>query len=107
MGNSHGPAGHNALHGNATQVPGVTSTEEKPGSPLPEEDIPPPTGSGDKSVLQAKLTNLAIQIGYGGKDVFTSSAYIIKLYGRNLLKFIISQSVCSWQAFLALFNVCG
>jgi hypothetical protein len=107
MGNSHGPPGHNALHGNATQVPGVTSTEEKPGSPLPEEDIPPPTGSGDKSVLQAKLTNLAIQIGYGGKDVFTSSDNIIKLYGRNLLIFIISQSVCSWQVFLALFNVCG
>jgi hypothetical protein len=28
------------------------------------------SGSGDKSVLQAKLTNLAIQIGYGGKTLF-------------------------------------
>lgn len=67
IGNSHGPPGHNAMHGgNETHVPGLTSTDEKPGSPLPEEEMPPPPGSGDKSVLQAKLTNLAIQIGYGG-----------------------------------------
>jgi hypothetical protein len=71
MGNSHGPPGHHATHDNAsTHVPGVTSTDEKPGSPLPEEDMPAAAASGDKSVLQAKLTNLAIQIGYGGKQSF-------------------------------------
>ena len=66
MGNSHGPpnsTGH-GMH-NATTVPGVTS-DEKPGSPPPEEEMQQNSGSGDKSVLQAKLTNLAIQIGYGG-----------------------------------------
>ena len=67
MGKSHGPPGHNASLGNATHVPGVTSTDEKPGSPMPEEEVQAAPSSGDKSVLQAKLTNLAIQIGYGGK----------------------------------------
>jgi len=45
-------------------------TDEKPGSPPPEEEMQQSSGSGDKSVLQAKLTNLAIQIGYGGKTLF-------------------------------------
>ena len=50
MGNSHG---HN-------------STRAEPSSPShnPEEMH----DGGDKSVLQAKLTNLAIQIGYAGKE---------------------------------------
>ena len=58
------------LKGNADHVPGVTMTDEKPGSPPPEEEMQQSSGSGDKSVLQAKLTNLAIQIGYGGKTLF-------------------------------------
>ena len=83
MGNSHGPPGHNATHGNATHVPGVTSTDEKPGSPLPEDDVQAAPSSGDKSVLQAKLTNLAIQIGYGGKIA------IIFLSGHSKLLFLV------------------
>ena len=70
MGNSHGPpnsgmAMHNA---NATTnvTHDVTADEKPPESPAPEEEMQQ-SSSGDKSVLQAKLTNLAIQIGYGGK----------------------------------------
>jgi len=56
--NSHGH--HNIPH-NASNM-----DDEKPASLLPEEEILQPSGSGEKSVLQAKLTNLAIQIGYAG-----------------------------------------
>ena len=51
MANSHGPP-----------VRGATSTSEPP--PMsPSSDHAPQGEQGDKSVLQAKLTNLAIQIG--------------------------------------------
>ena len=68
MGNSHGPpnsgmAMHNA---NTTNVTHDVTADEKPGSPIQEEEVQQ-SSSGDKSVLQAKLTNLAIQIGYGGE----------------------------------------
>ncbi len=49
---------HNA---NATNL-----EDDKSPSPVPEEEITMSAESGEKSVLQAKLTNLAIQIGYGG-----------------------------------------
>ena len=67
IGNSHGPPVHPANA--ATHVPGVTAADdEKPASPTAPEDEMQQTSNGDKSVLQAKLTNLAIQIGYGGMD---------------------------------------
>lgn len=59
MANSHG---HHGVPHNATNM-----DDEKPASPMPEEEIAQSSGSGEKSVLQAKLTNLAIQIGYAGK----------------------------------------
>lgn len=61
IGNSHGPHGvpHNDIANNID--------DSKPSSPLPEEDIAMSPESGEKSVLQAKLTNLAIQIGYAGR----------------------------------------
>lgn len=40
-----------------------------------EEEAPRPSGGGgqEKSVLQAKLTKLAIQIGYAGKELLHHS----------------------------------
>ena len=69
MGNSHGPPNSGMAMHNANATTNVThdvTADEKPGSPVQEEEMQQ-SSSGDKSVLQAKLTNLAIQIGYGGK----------------------------------------
>lgn len=41
--------------------------DEKSGVPISDEEMSVSAGSGEKSVLQAKLTNLAIQIGYAGE----------------------------------------
>ena len=58
VGNSHAALGKLPV---PTEVPG-----EEAKSPT-AEDVQLPMGEGEKSVLQAKLTNLAIQIGYAGK----------------------------------------
>ena len=58
VGNSHAAMGKLPV---PTEVPG-----EEAKSPT-AEDVQLPMGEGEKSVLQAKLTNLAIQIGYAGK----------------------------------------
>ncbi|XP_059099644.1 plasma membrane calcium-transporting ATPase 2-like isoform X3 [Tigriopus californicus] len=65
MGNSH--------HHNATPSKGgpASPTEE-----LQEEAVAPSSG-GEKSVLQAKLTNLAIQIGYAGMAVSLLTVVIL------------------------------
>lgn len=88
MGNSHGhpPMG---VERNATV------TDEKPSSPIPDDEIPQSSGSGDKSVLQAKLTNLAIQIGYGGMAIslLTVAILIIRF---SITKFY--HEGASWEA---------
>ena len=57
VGNSHAALGKLPV---PTEVPA-----EEAKSPT-AEDVQLPMGEGEKSVLQAKLTNLAIQIGYAG-----------------------------------------
>ena len=59
VGNSHAALGKLPV---PIEVPG-----EEAKSPT-AEDVQLPMGEGEKSVLQAKLTNLAIQIGYAGKQ---------------------------------------
>ena len=53
--------------------------------PIAEDDVkvkvPSHSTKKEKSVLQAKLTKLAIQIGYGGfsKDMWIKSVYVYKI----------------------------
>ncbi len=71
MGNSH------AAHpGGVPNAAGVAATAAEPKSPT-NEDVPMPMGEGEKSVLQAKLTNLAIQIGYAGMAVSILTVIIL------------------------------
>jgi len=74
MGNSHHMA-------NAIGKDGSIPLDGKVGAPsLVSEDEAPMAaegGHGDKSVLQAKLTNLAIQIGYGGMAVSLLTVIIL------------------------------
>lgn len=59
-----------------------------------EEEAPRPTGGGgqEKSVLQAKLTKLAIQIGYAGKGLLyhfiTSEFYFLNVYSLTYFNFL-------------------
>ena len=55
--------------------PGGVETEAK----SPTEDVQLPMGEGEKSVLQAKLTNLAIQIGYAGMAVSLLTVVILMI----------------------------
>ena len=45
----------------------------------PSEDADAPDMDEEKSVLQAKLTNLAIQIGYGGMAVSLVTVLILSI----------------------------
>ena len=62
MGNSHPPTSLPLQNATSMEKGGEVSSAPK------LEDMDEGDG-GDKSVLQAKLTNLAIQIGYGGMAV--------------------------------------
>ena len=68
IGNSHPPAVplHNATGAAGNDKGGVSMINEK--EDVMAEEMAADAG-GDKSVLQAKLTNLAIQIGYAGMAV--------------------------------------
>ena len=80
VGNSHAALGKLPV---PTEVPG-----EEAKSPT-AEDVQLPMGEGEKSVLQAKLTNLAIQIGYAGKQYRLSK--VTTFLSRNSLDFEISK----------------
>lgn len=64
-GNSH------HITANSTNADGDIRNNKHPKEEEEEEEVPRPTGGGgqEKSVLQAKLTKLAIQIGYAGKEL--------------------------------------
>ena len=87
VGNSHPPSV--PLH-NATPTKGGAEPEEEPVS------------SGDKSVLQAKLTNLAIQIGYAGMGV--SLLTVIILCVQFSLKTFVEEGK-SWEVYYINFYV--
>ena len=55
------------------------STPGKAGLESPTADSPPGMEEEEKSVLQAKLTNLAIQIGYGGMAVSLVTVLILSI----------------------------
>ena len=55
------------------------STPGKAGLESPTTDSPPGMEEEEKSVLQAKLTNLAIQIGYGGMAVSLVTVLILSI----------------------------
>merc|ERR1719412_655074 len=76
IGNSHA-----ALQKHPGGVPAATEVPPPggpaaPQSPTATEDMLP-MGEGEKSVLQAKLTNLAIQIGYAGMAVSLLTVVIL------------------------------
>ena len=93
MGNSHG----GGRIGNATGGGGGA-----PESPLEEMAAPAPDGGGDKSVLQAKLTNLAIQIGYAGMAV--SLITVIILCVQFSIKTFVQEEK-AWSAYYVNFYV--
>ncbi len=77
IGNSHHPSSA-PLH-NASGA--VVADKGSVNNAMPDDDIPGPTAaheeSHEKSVLQAKLTNLAIQIGYAGMAVSLLTVVIL------------------------------
>ena len=78
MGNSHAAFAGGGGVPNATGAPvdGSAAAAAEPKSPTHEE-VQLPMGEGEKSVLQAKLTNLAIQIGYAGMAVSILTVVIL------------------------------
>lgn len=70
--------------------------------PEDEEEDAQPSSSGEKSVLQAKLTKLAIQIGYAGSfiAIFTVVILIIRFC---IQKFVVEGE--SWNPYLANYFV--
>jgi len=70
--------------------------------PEDEEEEAQPSSSGEKSVLQAKLTKLAIQIGYAGSfiAIFTVVILIIRFC---IQKFVVEGE--SWNPYLANYFV--
>lgn len=78
IGNSHLPPSHatqNAAMGKNNAVPTKTMNDGMDITDLADDNMTS-TGS-DKSVLQAKLTNLAIQIGYAGMAVSVLTVAIL------------------------------
>ena len=76
MGNSHLPGGGHG-HGhlaNSTAVAEPDEASEDGGGARSSPEL-----EGEKSVLQAKLTNLAIQIGYGGMAVSLVTVIILSI----------------------------
>lgn len=92
IGNSHG----GGRIGNATGGGGAAE------SPLEEIAVSGGDGGGDKSVLQAKLTNLAIQIGYAGMAV--SLITVIILCVQFSIKTFV-QDEKAWSAYYINFYV--
>ncbi len=87
QGNSHAALQKHAV---ATEVP----ASAEPKSPTAEE-VQLPMGDGEKSVLQAKLTNLAIQIGYAGMAVSLLTVVILMI--RFSLKTFVTEGK-TWDA---------
>jgi Ca2+ transporting ATPase len=92
MGNSH-------QMGNATSGEGM-----KDGGPVDEAPVMSSggEGGGDKSVLQAKLTNLAIQIGYAGMAVSLITVIILCVQ-FSIKTFVTEEKV--WSAYYINFYV--
>ena len=74
MGNSHqsGGGGHHGLANSTGHHEEASEEGEEGAHSAPELE-------GEKSVLQAKLTNLAIQIGYGGMAVSLITVIILSI----------------------------
>lgn len=72
VGNSHLPGGHGHGLANSTAAAEPEPSESGGGGGSPELE-------SEKSVLQAKLTNLAIQIGYGGMAVSLVTVIILSI----------------------------
>lgn len=72
MGNSHAPVSH--MNADSGKPGAGTKGVDSPSSNQPEME---PEHVSDKSVLQAKLTNLAIQIGYAGMAVSVLTVAIL------------------------------
>ncbi len=62
--------------------------------------------SNAKILKSKKVSNFFQNIDPWEKlSMIRYTVYVIKNYGRKLQVFVISQSVCLWQEFPALFNV--
>ena len=78
VGNSHHGGGHHGLANSTTAAAAAAEHDHESesggggGGGNPELE-------GEKSVLQAKLTNLAIQIGYGGMAVSLVTVIILSI----------------------------
>jgi hypothetical protein len=74
LGNSHqsGGGGHHGLANSTGHHEEASDEGEEGAHSAPELE-------GEKSVLQAKLTNLAIQIGYGGMAVSLITVIILSI----------------------------
>ena len=72
MGNSHLPSHGHLANSTAVAEPDEASEDGGGAHGAPEME-------GEKSVLQAKLTNLAIQIGYGGMAVSLVTVIILSI----------------------------
>lgn len=83
IGNSHA-----ALQKHPGGVP-MGATTEVAEAKSPTEDVQLSMGEGEKSVLQAKLTNLAIQIGYAGMAVSLLTVIILMI--RFSLKTFVNE----------------
>lgn len=86
--------GNEAFHGNYA-AKDAEAPVERAGSPNRDEA---PSGSGhkkEKSVLQAKLTKLAIQIGYAGSTIAVLTVAILVIQ-FCVTKFVIENS--SWKS---------
>eukprot|EP00095_Tigriopus_kingsejongensis_P004686 maker-scaffold1243_size53534-snap-gene-0.3 protein:Tk04686 transcript:maker-scaffold1243_size53534-snap-gene-0.3-mRNA-1 annotation:"plasma membrane calcium-transporting atpase 2 isoform x2" len=94
MGNSH--------HHNAT--PSKDQNAAGGAEELQEDMAPPPPASsgGEKSVLQAKLTNLAIQIGYAGMAVSLLTVVILCVQ-FSIKKFVTEGA--HWEVYYINFYV--
>lgn len=104
-GNSHGTAPSHAPH--IKEVNNESVENHVDGGATTNTETPPPTAhKKEKSVLQAKLTKLAIQIGYAGSTIavltvvilviqFCVSTFVIQklpwsnMYANQLVKYLI------------------
>ncbi|XP_074644594.1 plasma membrane calcium-transporting ATPase 2-like isoform X2 [Tubulanus polymorphus] len=102
-GNSHAPGTNKAVNNDEIEVKindGKKDIDENNKEEIAETEVPEPvvkksSGRKEKSVLQAKLTKLAIQIGYGGTAVAVLTV-IILIVGFCVTEFAIGKK--EWSA---------
>lgn len=81
--------------GNSHNSNNTNAVNNKVGNGEPKKPPPQASARKEKSVLQAKLTRLAIQIGYGGNTMYSILAYICMylVYTYDLLRAYIFKGV--------------